>query len=133
MTEVMEVQQHTASLDAVNWFEIPTTDLDRAVGFYEMLLGHKMRVAEFGERIAMFPSSVQGVGGCLVQRDFQYPSENGALVYLNCDSGLDAAVDRLKASGQGALVLGKREVPGGFGWIACVRDTEGNHVALHEH
>ena len=22
---------------------------------------------------------------------------------------------------------------GGFGWIACVRDTEGNHVALHEH
>ena len=133
MTEVMEVQQQTASLDAVNWFEIPTTDLDRAVGFYEMLLGQKMRVAEFGERIAMFPSSVQGVGGCLVQRDFQYPSENGALVSLNCDSGLDAAVDRLKASGHGALVLSKREVPGGFGWIACVRDTEGNHVALHEH
>ena len=133
MTEVMEVQQQMASLDAVNWFEIPTADLDRAVGFYEMLLGLKMRVAEFGERIAMFPSSVQGVGGCLVQRDFQYPSENGALVYLNCDSGLDAAVARLKASGQGALVLGKREVPGGFGWIACVRDTEGNHVALHEH
>ena len=133
MTEVMDVQQQMASLDAVNWFEIPTADLDRAVGFYEMLLGLKMRVAEFGERIAMFPSSVQGVGGCLVQRDFQYPSENGALVYLNCDSGLDAAVARLKASGQGALVLGKREVPGGFGWIACVRDTEGNHVALHEH
>ncbi len=133
MNEVMEVQQQMAATDAVNWFEIPTTNLDRAVGFYEMLLGQKMRVEVFGERIAMFPSSVRGVGRCLVQRDFQYPSENGALVYLNCDSGLDAAVDRLKASGLGALVLSKREVPGGFGWIACIRDTEGNHVALHEH
>ena len=81
----------------------------------------------------MFPSSAKGVGGCLVQRDMQRPSENGALVYLNCDSGLDAAMERLAASKTGMLVLGKREVPGGFGWIACVRDTEGNHVALHEH
>jgi len=133
MTEVMEMQQQTAEMDAVNWFEIPTTDLDRAIGFYEMLLGQTMRVGFFGERMAVFPSSVKGVGGALVQRDFQRPSDSGALVYLNCDSGLDAAVERLKASGQGALVLGKREVPGGFGWIACVRDTEGNHVALHEH
>jgi len=133
MTEVMEVQQTAVHLDAVNWFEIPTDDLDRATAFYEMLLGQKLRVEVFGERIAMFPSSVKGVGGCLVQREFQRPSDCGVLVYLNCDSGLDTALDRLKASGQGGLVLGKREVPGGFGWIACVRDTEGNHVALHEH
>ena len=133
MTEVMEVQQTAVHLDAVNWFEIPTDDLDRATAFYEMLLGQKLRVEVFGERIAMFPSSVKGVGGCLVQREFQRPSDCGALVYLNCDKGLDAAIDRLKASGQGALVLGKQAVPGGFGWIACIRDTEGNHVALHEH
>lgn len=133
MTEVMEVQPQTAEMDAVNWFEIPTTDLDRAIGFYEMLLGQKMRVEVFGERMAIFPSSIKGVGGALVQRDFQRPSDSGALVYLNCDSGLDSAVERLKASGQGALVLGKREVPGRFGWIACMRDTEGNHVAHHEH
>ena len=133
MTETQNAQQQAVHLDAVNWFEIPTTDLDRATAFYEMLLGEKMRVEVFGERIAMFPSSVKGVGGCLVQRDFQRPSDCGVLVYLNCDSGLDAAIARLQASGQGALVLSKREVPGGFGWIACVRDTEGNHVALHEH
>jgi predicted enzyme related to lactoylglutathione lyase len=134
MTDSMGVQQVEAvHLDAVNWFEIPTDDLDRAIAFYEMLLGQKMRVEVFGERIAMFPSSVKGVGGCLVQRDSQRPSDHGVLIYLNCDRGLDAAVDRLKASGIGALVLSKREVPGGFGWIACVRDTEGNHVALHEH
>jgi len=81
----------------------------------------------------LFPSSVKGVGGALVQRDFQRPSDCGTLVYLNCDRGLDAALDRLKASGLGGLVLGKTEVPGGHGWIACIRDTEGNHVALHEH
>ena len=78
------------------------------------------------------PSLAPARGG-LVQRDFQRPSDCGVMIYLNCDSGLDAALERLKASGQGGLVLSKREVPGGFGWIACVRDTEGNHVALHEH
>ena len=138
MAETMEAVQTEESkqvvhLDAVNWFEIPTIDLDRATKFYEMLLGTKLRRETFGEEIAMFPSSVKGVGVCLVQRDFQRPSDCGVLIYLNCDSGLDAALERLKGSGLGGLVLDKRAVPGGFGWIACVRDTEGNHVALHEH
>jgi uncharacterized protein len=133
MTDTQTAQQEAVHLDAVNWFEIPTTDLDRAKAFYEMLLDEKLRVFVSDERIVMFPSSVTGVGGCLVQRRFQQPSDCGVLVYLNCDKGLDAAIDRLKASGEGALVLSKRAVPGDHGWIACIRDTEGNHVALHEH
>ena len=133
MTDTQSTQKETVHLDAVNWFEIPTNDLDRATAFYEMLLDVKLRRETFGEPYVLFPSSPAGVGGGLVQRDFQRPSDCGVLVYLNCDSGLDAAIARLQASGQGALVLSKREVPGGFGWIACVRDTEGNHVALHEH
>jgi predicted enzyme related to lactoylglutathione lyase len=133
MTETMEVKAEAVHLDAANWFEIPTENLERAAQFYELLLDVKLRRENFGEPYVLFPSSPAGVGGGLVQRDFQRPSDCGALVYLNCDSGLDAAIARLKESGLGALVLGKREVPGGFGWIACVRDTEGNHVALHEH
>jgi uncharacterized protein len=119
--------------DAINWFEIPTLDLDRAAAFYEMLLATKLRRETYGEDIAMFPSTPTAVGGCLVRRDTQKPSDCGALVYLNCDSGLEAAIARVKASGLGAVVLGPQPVPGGFGHIACIRDTEGNHVALHQH
>jgi len=133
MTETLEAPAPAVQLDAVNWFEIPTTDLERATQFYEMLLGVTLRRETLSEPYAFFPSSQTGVGGGLVQRAHQRPSDHGALVYLNCDNGLDAALDRLKASGQGALILGKQAVPGGFGWIACVRDTEGNHVALHQH
>jgi len=133
MTETMEVAAAAVHLDAVNWFEIPTYDLERAAQFYEMLLDVKLRRENFGEPYVLFPSTPTGVGGGLVQREFQRPSDCGVMIYLNCDSGLDAALERLKASGQGGLVLSKRAVPGGFGWIACVRDTEGNHVALHEH
>ncbi len=120
-------------LDAVNWFEIPTLDLDRAVSFYELLLDTRLRRETFGDEIAMFPSTPTAVGGCLVRRDNQKPSDCGVLVYLNCDSGLDAALARVRASGLGAVVLGPRPVPGGFGNIACIRDTEGNHVGLHSH
>jgi predicted enzyme related to lactoylglutathione lyase len=133
MRKTLEAPAPAVQLDAVNWFEIPTTDLERAAKFYEMLLGVELRRETFAEPYALFPSSQKGVGGGLVQRANQQPSDHGALIYLNCDSGLDAALDRLKSSGQGALILSKRAVPGGFGWIAWVRDTEGNHVALHEH
>ena len=133
MTEILAAPAMAAHLDAANWFEIPTTNIERAAKFYEMLLGVELRRENFGEPYVLFPSTPKGVGGGLVQRENQQPSDNGALIYLNCDTGLDAALDRLKTSGQGALILTKRAVPGGFGWIACIRDTEGNHVALHEH
>jgi predicted enzyme related to lactoylglutathione lyase len=133
MTETMEAMKPAVRFDAANWFEIPTSDLDRAAKFYEQLLGAPLLRENSGEPMAFFPCDAKGVGGALIDRASQRPSEGGALIYLNCDGGLDAALERLRASGQGAVVLGKRAVPGGFGYVACIRDSEGNHVALHEH
>ncbi len=120
--------------DAVNWFEIPTADLDRATRFYENLLAVPLRRAIFAdEPLSIFPSSQTGVGGALLKRPHMRPSADGALLYLNCDSGIAPALDRLETSGEGAVILPKTELPNGIGWIALVRDSEGNHVGLHQH
>ena len=115
---------------AIHWFEIPCADLERAATFYETLLGVELKRATFGDPMAIFPYANGGTGGMLVQRRRQKPGPDGVVIYLNCNGKLDAVLGRV-ASGGGLILLPKTEIPGGFGWSACIRDTEGNHVGLH--
>lgn len=127
MSNKTTVRQH-----AINWFEIPCADLDRATAFYETLLGAKMRRPSPTEPMVIFPTDETGTGGTLVKRAFQKPGATGPMVYLNCDGDLDAVLARVSQAG-GLVLMPKTEVPGGYGHFACLRDTEGNHIGLHSH
>jgi predicted enzyme related to lactoylglutathione lyase len=118
--------------NAINWFEIPCEDLDRAADFYEKILGEKMNRAAGDDPMAMFASDPSGTGGTLVKRSLQRPGRAGTMVYLNCDGDLDGVLARIPAAG-GLILFPKTEVPGGHGYFACVRDSEGNHIGLHSH
>lgn len=115
--------------NAINWFELFVTDLDRATRFYESALGISLRREEFGGTpMAIFMSAAEGaVGGALVKNG-QKPG-GGALVYLNANGKLDAVLGRIAKAG-GEVVLPKTDI-GDPGFIATVRDTEGNLVGLH--
>jgi predicted enzyme related to lactoylglutathione lyase len=117
---------------AINWFEIPTLNLERAAGFYETLLGEPLKKDGGDDAMYIFPSSQEGVGGALVHRPSQQPANGGTMVYLNVDGQLDTALARALSSGA-SLLMPKTAIPGGFGDFACIRDTEGNHVGLHSH
>jgi predicted enzyme related to lactoylglutathione lyase len=119
-------------LNAINWFEIPCSDLDRATTFYETLLGAKMQRDGRSDPMAVFPTGQTGTGGTLVKRAFQKPGATGPMVYLNCDGDLDAVLARVPDAG-GLILMPKTAVPGGPGHFACLRDTEGNHIGLHSH
>jgi predicted enzyme related to lactoylglutathione lyase len=116
--------------NAVTWFEIPTTDFERATNFYESVLDVKLRAFPGPEPCNMFPSQDGGVGGCIVHRTHQKPAADGSLVYLNADGKLDASLKRAEKLGVPILVP-RTEIPGGFGYYACLQDSEGNHVGLH--
>jgi predicted enzyme related to lactoylglutathione lyase len=81
--------------NAVTWFEIPTSDFNRAVQFYETILDAKLRPFPGPEPTIMFPIESGGVGGCLVYRPAQKPTADGTLVYLNVDGKLDATLKRV--------------------------------------
>ena len=115
--------------NAVTWFEIPVNDIDRARGFYENLLSSKL-LPYPGEPCFIFPTKDSGVAGCIVQREQDKPAADGTIVFLNADGQLNAAVDRAKTSGSKVLTP-RTEIPGGFGFYACITDSEGNHVGLH--
>jgi hypothetical protein len=115
---------------AINWFEIPVRDMDRAVRFYGGVLGIEFKREEFGGReIAVFPAEDPGVGGALVAEKHRQPSMDGALVYLDATGQLDACLARVVPAG-GEIILPRTSV-GDPGFIALVRDPEGNCVGLH--
>jgi predicted enzyme related to lactoylglutathione lyase len=121
-----------AVANIIDWFEIPTTDLNRAVRFYETVLGVALKPDVFGGiRMASFPYTPGLAGGALVQDERRSSSMEGVLVYLDAQGQLDACLQRVAKAG-GAILTPKRDI-GDPGFVAIVRDTEGNAVGLHQH
>ncbi len=116
---------------AINWFELPTQNLDRAARFYQTLLGIELKREVFaGVPHAIFPRAAKDdVIGALIEDAKRQPSSVGTLLYLNANGKLDACLARLGDAG-GKVVLPKTSI-GPMGFIAIVADTEGNHVGLH--
>ncbi|MBX3607443.1 MAG: VOC family protein [Piscinibacter sp.] len=117
---------------ALDWFEIPVQDLERAQRFYETMLSTTLRREEVGgSPLAVFPYAESGVGGCLIAGPgAPAPSTTGTLVYLNAAPSLDAALARAEAAG-GRVATPKVKLPGEMGVFAHIVDSEGNRVGLH--
>ena len=116
----------------VVWFDIPVTELDRAVRFYSAVLGAPAQKQQFsGIHFAVLPHQEGAVSGCLVPADGHKtkPSAHGPLLYLNCEGRLDQAVTAVEANG--GKVLEPKHPIGPYGFRAIVLDSEGNRIALH--
>ncbi|SRR5690606_14067133 len=117
--------------NAINWFDLPATDLDRAVKFYSTIFDIEMQRMEGpGTQSAFFPMQPEGVGGALTQGDGYTPSASaGAVVFLNGGDDLSRALDKVEAAG-GQIVQPKTGI-GEHGYVALFIDSEGNRVGLH--
>ena len=119
--------------NAINWFEIPVRDIERAQAFYTTLLGAPLRREAMGEgkTLAVFSYAETGVGGCLMAgAGVPEPSASGTLVYLDAGPSLDATLARVAGAG-GRITTPKVQLPDGMGCFAHIADTEGNRVGLH--
>lgn len=118
---------------AIRWFEIPTTQLDRAQAFYEAVLGRPMRRENMGpSQGAVFAyDAPQGVGGALLMGpSAPQPAATGTLVYLDAAPALDAALARVLEQG-GSVALPRQTLPAGMGYFAHILDLDGNRVGLY--
>ena len=117
----------------INWFQIPVTDIDRAVKFYSAVCQTSLqRMDDERMKRAFFPmepGNPDRTGGELVQSPNDRPSADGVTIYLNAPDGVDAAVERAVAGG-GSVCVPRMSI-GEHGFIALVIDTEGNQIGLH--
>jgi predicted enzyme related to lactoylglutathione lyase len=119
-----------AMANQVVWFDIPVMDLDRAIGFYSAVLGTSVQKQEFpGMAIGTLPHGNGDVSGCLYVAEENHPSDQGPVLYLNCQGRLDEAVAAVEPNG-GKVVQEKHAI-GPYGYRAIIRDSEGNRIALH--
>ena len=117
--------------NALNWFEIPVTDLARAKEFYGRVLQADLREESMsGREMAILPYQNGGVGGALIKGEHLVPSAQGTIVYLNAGDDLAGALGRVEAAG-GKVVMGATHLSDQIGSIAMFLDSEGNRMALH--
>jgi predicted enzyme related to lactoylglutathione lyase len=118
--------------NAITWFEIPASNLNRASEFYGKVIGDSLVRENMGaHEMAVFPYERKtGIGGCIMDVDYLKPSESGNLIYLLVKDDIDAALARAQQAG-GRVALGKTALPGDMGHYAHIIDSEGNRVGLH--
>ena len=121
--------------NALNWFEIPVSDFERAKKFYEAIFDYQMPENMMGKvQMGFFLYDFQNgkVGGAICKSEIHKPSQDGSLVYLNCQPNLQVVLDKVENAG-GKIIIQKTKISEdqNLGYWALITDTEGNNVAFH--
>ncbi len=115
-------------------FEIHADQPERAIVFYSALLGWQFNKWDGPMPYWMIitgPDAEPGINGGLLQRPGPAPSGSEAVTAFVCTAGvaqIDEAISRATALG-GQVALPKMPIPG-IGWLAYIKDTEGNTLGL---
>ncbi len=111
-------------------FEIQAADPARAVRFYTELFGWRFHEWTGGEDywlITTGPDDRPGINGGLLRRRGPAPTEGQPVNAHVCTvdvAALDEVVARVPGAG-GTVAVAKMPIPG-VGWLAYLKDTEGN-------
>lgn len=115
----------------ISMFEIPATDISRAINFYQALLDIKIEKMDVeGMQMGIMPYEGQMVTGVIVQADGYKPSADGVTMYLNAGENLQIVLDKVEKKG-GQIVLPKTAHADNSGYFAIFLDSEGNKMALN--
>lgn len=120
--------------NALNWFEIPALDIDRAKKFYESIFKIEMSPMDemMGMQMSGFPADPGNgkASGALVKSDMHIPSMDGCSIYLNANPVLQEVADRIEEAG-GKILMPRTEISPEIGVMAIFIDSEGNKMFLH--
>lgn len=84
-------------------------------------------------KMRMFPIEDQmGVGGSLCDSGgFHKPSDtDGPLIYLNANPDAQTVLEKVE-NADGKILVPKTLITSEFGYMAVIKDTEGNRIAFH--
>ena len=116
--------QHT-----VCWFEIPVSDLEKSIAFYDAVLDTNLTIDNNGPNpMAMFPTAdtTNGISGHLYPGT---PSEHGSTIHLVAPDDLAATRKRVEAAG-GKVESPDIPLPSGAFFYA--RDLDGNSIGFFQ-
>jgi predicted enzyme related to lactoylglutathione lyase len=109
-------------MNRVVHFEIPATDPEKALGFYQKVFGWKFE--QWGNEPYWMTQGGEaeqpGIGGAIMKRQ----NDTQPIVNTIDVANLEATVEQIEACG-GQIAMPKMTIPG-VGWMVYFKDTEGN-------
>ena len=112
-------------------FEIPASDISRAIAFYQAILSIEIEKMEFpGLQMGLLPYENQAVVGVIMQGEDYEPSAGGVTVYLNAGDNLQEVLDKVEPNG-GKVLVPKTPHADESGFFALFLDSEGNRLGLN--
>lgn len=115
----------------ISIFEIPATDISRAINFYKEILGVEIEKLEFsGMEMGLFPYENQMVTGVIIKGEGSEPSSKGVTIYMNGGDNLQTILDKVEGNG-GKIIVPKTPHADESGFFAIFHDSEGNKIGLH--
>ena len=119
--------------NAVIWFEIPATDMERAKSFYESVFGIEITIQDFdGTLMGWFPFNPEkpGISGALIKNDAYIPSEtHGPVIYFESDD-IEKTLNKVETNG-GKVIQAKTQISPEIGHMGVFIDSEGSRISLY--
>lgn len=124
-------QDSKAMNSYVSIFEIPATDISRAIKFYEAILSIEIEKIDIpGMQMGLLPYENQVVTAVIIQGEGYEPSTKGITIYLNAGDDLQVILDKVNQNG-GEIILSKTPHADESGFFALFIDSEGNRMGLN--
>lgn len=131
----------------VIWIEIPVSDMNRAVVFYEKLLDTTLELKVlFDTPMALFSKDAFGIKGSLVLVE-NHKGSNGIkpIIYVDIMADSIENVERFggkvikkptllrQKNKNGDIIIGTNLIDNQVGYYAEIQDCEENHLYLYSH
>jgi len=112
----------------IAWSEIPVTDMEKSVAFYNEVFGYEMEIDNSGlNPMAVLGGAMEAGGAHL------YPgkpvADGGSTIHITLPDALEAGAERVTAAG-GQVVSPAIPIPAGRFMYA--KDLDGNSIGLFE-
>lgn len=121
----------TIKSNPVVYFEIPVTEIDRAIKFYNAVFHFEFEKENIdNNEMALFPFANEnsGISGALAKGEIYKPTKNGVVIYFKTEN-IDETL-KLATSNGGQILYPITN--NGIGLVAELEDTEGNRIALYQ-
>lgn len=119
--------------NAASYFEIPVTNMQRAIDFYSYVFEIVFEEDLFdGLTMVYFPfnEKAKGITGALVKGEIYQPTQQGVVLYLATDH-IENTLNRALKQGATVLFPIHKHTDAGFA-VAEFEDSEGNRIGLHQ-
>lgn len=127
----IEKNTMTKKSNPVVYFEIPVTDIDRAIKFYKAVFHFDFTKENIdNNEMALFPFTDDntGISGALAKGEIYKPTKEGVVIYFTTEN-IDKTL-QLATSNGGQILYPKTD--NGIGLVAEFEDSEGNRIAVFQ-